>query len=99
MNRRVLQRPIGLMEWCRLTIVGDSGRLPDISVVDQIARLALAARRAGGQLSIDSLCDELAELLDLAGLGVDVAWEAERREQPLGVHGVEEDGQLGDLPA
>ena len=97
MNTRAQRRPIDLMEWCRLTIVDDSGALPDISVVDQIARLALAARRAGGQLVIDSVCEELAELLDLAGLGVEVTWEAERREQPLGIHGVEEDGQLGDL--
>ena len=68
------------MEWCRLTIVGDGRELPDISVVDHVARLALAARRAGGRLVIDSACAELADLLDLAGLGVEVQWEAERRE-------------------
>lgn len=85
------------MEWCRLTIVAGTGARPDMSVVDQIARLALTARRAGGRLIIDVLCDELAELLDLAGLGVEVQWQAERREQPLGSHGGQEDRQLGDF--
>lgn len=85
------------MEWCRLSIVEDTGTRPDISVVDQIARLALVARRAGGQLVIESVCDELAELFDLAGLGVEVQRDAEGREQPLGLHGGQEDGHLGDL--
>lgn len=96
MSGRLLQRPIGVMEWCRLSVVGESRTLPDMSVVDQIARLALTARRAGGQLVIESVCDELAELLDLAGLGVEVNWDAERREQPLGIHRRQEDRQLGD---
>ena len=86
------------MEWCRLSVVDESGAPPDMSIVDQIARLALAARRAGGQLVIESVCDELAELLDLAGLGVEVSWDAERREQPLGIHRRQEDRQLGDPP-
>lgn len=84
------------MEWCRLSIVDESGALPDMSIVDQIARLALTARRAGGQLVIESVCDELAELLDLSGLGVEVNWDAEGGEQPLGVHRRQEDRQLGD---
>ena len=91
-----MRRPIGLMEWCRLSVVGDSGAVPDMSIVDQIARLALTARRAGGQLVIESVCDELAELLELAGLGVEVSWDAERREQTLGIHRRQEDRQLGD---
>ena len=91
-----MRRPIGLMEWCRLSVVDESGAPPDMSIVDQIARLALTARRAGGQLVIESVCDELAELLDLAGLGVEVSWDAERREQPLGIHRRQEDRQLGD---
>ena len=84
------------MEWCRLSVVDESGALPDMSIVDQIARLALTARRAGGQLLIESVCDELAELLDLAGLGVEVNWDAERWEQPLGIHRCQEDRHLGD---
>ena len=91
-----MRRPIGLMEWCRLSIVDDSGTVPDMSIVDQIARLALTARRAGGQLVIESVCDELAELLELAGLGVEVSWDAERGEQTLGIHRRQEDRQLGD---
>ena len=87
------------MEWCRFSIVVDACTRPDISIVDQIARLALTARRAGGRLVLESMCDELAELFDLAGLGVQVEWEAERREQPLGLEGGKEDRQLGDLPS
>jgi len=87
------------VEWCRLTIVDDANTLPDISIVEQIARLALASHRAGGRLVIETLCKELAELFELAGLGVQVQWEAERREQPLRLQGGEEDCQLGDLPA
>jgi hypothetical protein len=86
------------MEWCRLTIADDANALPDILIVDVIARLALNVRRAGGRLVIDSTCDELAELFDLAGLGIQVQWEAERREQPLRIEGGQEDRQLGDLP-
>ena len=84
------------MEWCRLSVVDDSGTIPDMSIVDQIARLALTARRAGGRLVIESVCEELADLLDLAGLGVEVNRDAERREQPLGIHRRQEDRQLGD---
>jgi hypothetical protein len=87
------------MEWCRLTIVDDAGTLPDISIVDQIARLALTARRAGGRLVLESMCEELADLFDLAGLRVQVQGEAEGREQPLGLEGGKEDRQLGDLPS
>jgi hypothetical protein len=87
------------VEWCRLTIIDDADSLPDMSIVEQIARLALAAHRAGGRLVVETLCDELAELFELAGLGVEVQWEAERREQPLRLEGGQEDRQLGDLPA
>ena len=92
------------MEWCRLTIVADDGTCPDMSVVDQIARLALAARRAEGRLVVEALASELADLFELAGLGdltrlgAEVSREPEEGEEPLGVERSEEDGQLGDLP-
>ncbi len=87
------------MEWCRLSIIDDAGTLPDISIVDQIARLALTVRRAGGRLVLEAMCDELAELFELAGLGVEVQGQAERGEQPLRIEGGKEDRQLGDLPS
>ena len=87
------------MEWCRLAIIDDASSRPDMSVVDQIARLALMVRRAGGRLVLEAMCDELAELFELAGLGVEVQWEAEQREQPLRIEGGKEDRQLGDLPS
>ena len=87
------------MEWCRLSIIDDARSLPDMSVVDQIARLALMVRRAGGRLVLEAMCDELSELFELAGLGVEMQWEAERREEPLRIEGGQEDRQLGDLPS
>lgn len=86
------------MEWCRLIIVDPGTARPDLSIVDQIARLALAASRAGGKLVIDAMCDELVELFDLAGLGVEVGWQAEGREEPVRFEGGQEDRQLGDPP-
>ncbi len=74
---------------------------PDLAVVDHLARLQLAALRAGCSIR---LCDpslELTELLELvglhgvlggAGLVVEMGGQAEDREQP----GVEEHGQLDD---
>lgn len=42
---------------------------------------------------------EMTELLDLAGLGVEVQRQAERGKEPLGIEGMEEEGELGDPPA
>lgn len=62
-----------------ITVVAGAG-IPDMSVVDQLARWLLAVRRAGGRAVIDELVPELAELLDLAGLGVEVQGQPEGRE-------------------
>jgi hypothetical protein len=69
--------------WCRIRILGPGGLElgtsvlegpgdPDLAAVDRIARLALLARRDGGTLVLAEVCPELAELLELAGLGVEV---------------------------
>ena len=42
--------------------------LPDLSVVDTVARTQLCARAAGWSIQLRDVCSELAELLDLAGL-------------------------------
>ncbi len=47
--------------------VAELGR-PDLSAVDAIARLQLAARRQGWRIRLTGTCGELGELLDLAGL-------------------------------
>ncbi len=41
---------------------------PDVSVVDALARMQLAARRAGCAIRLRDACPELTELLDLCGL-------------------------------
>jgi ABC-type transporter Mla MlaB component len=43
-------------------------RHPDISVVDDLARLQLAARRLGFSIQLRHAPDELLELISLAGL-------------------------------
>ena len=45
-----------------------AGRHPDISLVDQLARLQLAARRLGYMIRLRDAPGELRELIDLAGL-------------------------------
>ncbi|MFL5909408.1 MAG: hypothetical protein ACJ768_02400 [Gaiellaceae bacterium] len=66
----------------------------DVRTVDALARLKLAGKRLGFRVRL-SPTEELVELLELVGL-VEVLWEPEEREEPLGV---EEEGQLGDAPA
>jgi ABC-type transporter Mla MlaB component len=41
---------------------------PDLSVVDALARLQLAARQFGGSIRLRNPCERLRDLLDLAGL-------------------------------
>jgi hypothetical protein len=43
-------------------------RLPDLAMVDQLARLQLAARRLGWSVVLRNPCPRLCELLDLVGL-------------------------------
>jgi len=86
--------------WCRVLIVGPDHTslgyhqlggpgLPDLGTVDEVARLALLARRLGGRIILSDLSPALRSLLDLAGLRVEVEGEAESGEEPLRV----EEGQ------
>jgi ABC-type transporter Mla MlaB component len=61
---------------------------PDLSAVDALARLQLAARRLGCSIRLREPCAELVRLLDLSGLSgcLEVGGEPEGGEQP----GVEE---------
>jgi hypothetical protein len=65
-----------------------------LETVDALARLRLAGKRLGFEVRLTPT-EELLELLELAGL-VEVLWQPEEREEPLGV---EEEGQLRDPPA
>jgi hypothetical protein len=60
----------------------------DLSVVDDLARLQLEARRQGCSIRLRHACPDLVELLELVGLGavLQVGGQAERLEQA----GVEE---------
>ena len=53
----------------------------DLSVVDELARLQVAAHRVGCAIRLRYVSAELWELLDLVGLGVEVGGEAEGGEQ------------------
>jgi hypothetical protein len=59
---------------------------PTIEVVGLLARLALDAKRRGDRLRLEDASRELLELLELAGLPVEVERQAEEGEQPLGLH-------------
>ena len=85
-------------------LVCDVGGLkePDVVAVDAVARLQLTARRLGSRICVRHASAELEELLRFTGLaeicglrGV-LEWQAEEREDPLGV---EEESELGDPPA
>jgi ABC-type transporter Mla MlaB component len=70
---------------------------PDVATIDALARLQLAARRAGRRLRLLQPPDELLELITLCGLGevlgVEPRRQAEEREERLRL---EEERDLGD---
>jgi hypothetical protein len=45
---------------------------PDMSVVDDVARLALMAKRLGGSILLTEVSADLRALLELAGLGLEM---------------------------
>jgi hypothetical protein len=76
------------------------GLLATARTIDRLARLQLAARRAGMQLRVLNPARGLADLLDFAGLrealGVEVERHSEEREES---GRVEEEGELRDPPS
>ncbi|MEU1119405.1 MULTISPECIES: STAS domain-containing protein [unclassified Streptomyces] len=81
-------------------IVCDVGRVTtaDLTTVDAIARLHLAARRAGRRIRLRNPAPALQTLLrlvglvELLGLVVETGGQAEEREPPLGVQEAVEAG-------
>lgn len=69
---------------------------PDLDTLDAVARLLLAARRTGEHLVVVDAVPALWELLELAGLPVEVGGEPEAGEDLTGVEQVEEEAHLGD---
>ncbi|MER6071078.1 STAS domain-containing protein [Streptomyces sp. NPDC001817] len=75
-------------------VVCDVGGLgpPGLAVVDLLARLELAARRAGGRIRLRDPDPALPALLDLVGLRFQVEGQPEEREPALGVEEAVESG-------
>ena len=95
--------------WCRVTILGPDGEplasallsgpgAPGLLAVDAVGRLSLLARQARATVRVTEVCPELGELLELAGLGVEVERQAEEGEDALEVEQGEEEAHAGDLP-
>ena len=76
-------------------VVCDVGGLgpPGLTAVDLLARLELAARRAGGRIRLRDPAPSLHALLDLVGLRFEVEGQAEQREPALGVEEEVEPGE------
>jgi hypothetical protein len=72
--------------------------MADLGIVDALARLQLAARRSGYEVSVADAPNDLRELIELAGLSdvlrvVEPRRQPEEREERLGV---EEERELPD---
>ncbi|MFE0509322.1 STAS domain-containing protein [Streptomyces sp. NPDC058964] len=76
-------------------VVCDVGGLgpPGLGVIDLLARLELAARRAGGRIRLRDPDPALHALLDLVGLRFELEGQPEQREPPLRVQEEVEPGQ------
>lgn len=66
---------------------------PGLAAVELLARLQLAARRAGGRIRLRAPDPALRALLDLVGLPVEVEGETEEGEPALGVEVEVEPGE------
>ncbi|WP_420035274.1 STAS domain-containing protein [Streptomyces sp. cg28] len=103
-------RPADVPELCdrvRAARRGDGGDIvcdvsgvtaTDLATVDALARMQLAARRAGGRIRLRDPSPRLALLLSLTGLGetlgIEPLGDPEEREPPLGE--VQEAVETGD---
>ncbi|MDO0935853.1 STAS domain-containing protein [Streptomyces sp. DG2A-72] len=75
-------------------VVCDVGGLgpPGLGTIDLLARLELAARRAGGRIRLRDPAPALHALLDLVGLRFEMEGEPEQREPAFGVQEAVEPG-------
>jgi hypothetical protein len=98
---------VALQRWCRVTVVGPDGAVvacceldgpgpPGLDAVDDVARLALLASRVGGGITLAEVSSAMRELLELAGLYVEMKGQAELGEQPRGIEQREEEIHPGD---
>ena len=72
-----------MLTWCRVTMVDPDGvalasgvlegpAAPDLGTVDDVARLALIAKRLGGGLVLTDVSPDLRALVELTGLVVEM---------------------------
>lgn len=85
----------GMVTGCVLEGLG----LPDLRAVDAVARQALLAARLGGVIALAEVAPAMSELLELAGLRVEVEGQGKIREEPLDPQEGQEGVHPGDLPA
>jgi len=99
----------GRQHWCRVVILGPDRTalagwqlkgpgLPDLSAIEDLAQLALLARRFGGSIIVCEASTPTRELIELAGLGVEMEGQTELGKEPLGVEKRQEETHLGDAP-
>jgi hypothetical protein len=93
--------------WCRVTVVEADGSevarfelegpgSPELSALDHVARMALLARRHGGEIIISDIAEPLCRLFELAGLTLQVKGQPEEGEEALGVHHGQEELHPGN---
>ncbi|MFD9391715.1 STAS domain-containing protein [Streptomyces sp. NPDC060000] len=87
--RALLEASGAVVVVCDVAGIGPPGLL----AVDLLARLQLAARRAGGRIRLRAPDPALRALLDLAGLRFEVEGQAEEGEPALGVEVEVEPGE------
>jgi hypothetical protein len=71
---------------------------PGLGAVDDVARFALLATRLGGSITLAQVSSAMRELLELAGLCVEMEGQAELGEQPSGIQQRKEEIHPGDPP-
>jgi hypothetical protein len=100
---------VALQRWCRVTVVGPDGTVvarceldgpgsPGLGAIDDVAHLALLASRLGGGITLAEVSPAMRELLELAGLCVEMEGQAELGEEPPGIEHGEEEIHPGDPP-
>ncbi len=93
--------------WCWVTVVHSSGSEldrfelrgrgpPDLSVLDELARVVLFAKRLGCTVRLDEVAARLVELLELADLPLEVGRKAESGEETLRVEHRKKEAHPGD---
>jgi hypothetical protein len=79
----------------RAVVEGDGP--PGLEAVDAVARLTLFARRLDARVVCSEIVPALSELLELAGLDVEVQRQPEGGEEPLAIQRGQEEVHPGDL--